>query len=383
MRGGRKVVIAGTGLTRFVKHEEGKDYWDYGSEAILKALESSDMQWREIQAAFCGSVYTDTGSGHRTLGEIGMQGIPIVNVENACSSGASAFRLAYQSVATEIYEIVLVCGFDRVPKQGFLPSNFWPEWERYMGFNVQPANYALKAVRYMEEAGATEKDFARVTVKNRRNGVLNPFALFQKEVSIEEVLNSRLVAAPLRLLNCCPLAQGGAAVILCSKNKLKSKNKVITVVASVLTSGTYGAYTISGDSVKIHNPNLVEVATQQAWEMSGDGPEDIDVVQAYDTTSPSELFTLELLGFCKKGEAVHMLREGVFDLGGKLPVNTDGGLLSRGHPLGATGLAQIIEIVSQLQQDAGKRQVAGARVGLAHSMGAGPNSSITILRRER
>ena len=378
---GREVVIAGSGLTKFVKYEAGKDYWDYGSDAVAMALAQAEIEWPQIQAAFCGSVYADTGSGQRTLAEIGMTGIPIVNVENACSSGASAFRLAYQAVASEMYDTVLACGFERTPQKGFLPSSFWPEWERQMGFNVQPANYALKSVRYMEETGATVEDFARVTVKNRRNGRLNPKALFQNAVTIEDVLNARMVASPLRLLNLCPLAEGGAAVILCGKRKLKSQSKAISVAASVLTSGTYGTYTYIGDSCRIHNPTLIELSAQQAWEMSGYGPQDIDVVQAYDTTSSAELWGLELLGFCRKGEAAGLLRAGALEINGKLPVNTDGGLLSRGHPLGATGLAQIIEIISQLRGEAGARQVAGAKIGLAHSMGVGPNSAITILKK--
>ncbi len=381
MRALREVAVAGVGLTKFGKYQEGKEFWDYGSEAILAALVNAGMELRDIQAAFCGSTYTDTGSGHRTIAEIGMTGIPIVNVENACSSSSSAFRLAYQAVATELYDIVLSCGFDTVPRKGFLVETSWPEYERNMGFNVQPANYALRAVRYMEETGATEKHFAKVTVKNRKNAVLNSNAFFQKEVTIEDVLNSRMIARPMRLLHCCPLAEGGSAIILCSKDKLKSRSKMVTVAAAVLSSGTYGTHSSRGDSVKIHNPDWVEISAKQAWEESGYGPEDMDVVQAYDTMSPSELWDLERLGLCKKGEAPRLLDEGVFDLTGKLPVNTDGGLMGRGHPVGATGGAQIIEIVKQLREEAGPRQVPGAKVGLAHSTGSGPNSSVTILKR--
>ena len=381
MQSRREVAVAGVGLTRFTKYEENRDYWDYGSEAILGALKDAGMELRNLQAAFCGTAYGDAGSGHHALGAIGMTGIPIVNVENACSSGSSAFRLACQAVAAELYDTVLAVGIDRIPPKGFLPSSFWPEWERAMGFNVQPANYALKAVRYMEETDATVEDFDRVTVKNRKNGTLNPNALFQREITTEDVKKSRMVAQPLRLLHCCPIAQGGAAVILSGLDKLRTKTRSITVAASILTSGVYGAYTSTGDSVRVHNPTHVEVSAKQAWEMSGLGPADIDVVQSYDTMAPCELWDLEMLGFCKKGEAVHLLRKGEFDLGGRLPVNTDGGLLSRGHPLGATGLAQIIEIVMQLREDAGRRQVPKARVGLANSMGAGPNSSVTILKR--
>ena len=315
-----------------------------------------------------------------------MTGIPIVNIENACSSAASAFRLAYQSVATELYDVVLAFGYEKMPR-GFIRSTAWPPWQRYMGFNVQPANYAKGAVRYMEEAGATEEDFARVTVKNRRNGALNPNARFQKEVTLEEVLTSRLIATPMRLLHCCPLADGGAALILCSKDKLRSRDKVVTVAASVLNSGVYGSdtggtgTTYGGGSVRIH-ADLVEVSAAQAWEMSGCGPEDMEVVQAYDTMAPGELWDIEKLGFCKKGEAPGLLREGDLDIGGRLPVNTDGGLMARGHPLGATAGAQIIEIYRQLRGEAGPRQVPGdPKIGLAHAMGAGPNSAVTILKR--
>lgn len=380
----REVMVAGVGITRFDSYdgEKGrprKEYYDLGSEAILMALKNAGMEWKEIQAAFCGSVYAGTASGHQTIGKIGYTGIPIVNLENACSSGASAFRLAYQGVAVGLYDIAIAVGFETMPR-GFIKSTSWPEWQRVMGFNVQPASYAMGALRYMEETGATEEDFALVSVKNRKNGTLNPNARFRKPVTVEEVLASRIVAKPLRLLNACPLADGGTAMILCTQKKLKSLSKKVTVAASVLTSGTYG-HEYGGGSVKIETPDGIAVSAKQAWEMSGYGPEDMDVVQAYDTMSPGELWDLEKIGFCGKGEAPGKLREGYFDLSGKLPVNTDGGLMSRGHPLGATGLAQIIEIYSQIREEAGPRQVKGAKVGLAHAMGAGPNSAITILKR--
>ncbi len=176
-----------------------------------------------------------------------------------------------------------------------------------------------------------------------------------------------------------------SAAILCSKDKLKSKGKVIKVAASVLTSGVYGEGTLGGGGItSIKRPpalGVTELSAKQAWEISGYGPEDMDVVQAYDTMSPGELWDLEKLGFCKTGEARHLLREGAFDINGRLPVNTDGGLMSRGHPLGATALGQIYEILLQLRGEAGQRQVEGAEIGLSHSMGAGPNSSVTILKR--
>ncbi|MBU3917433.1 thiolase family protein [bacterium] len=380
----RDVVLAGVGLTRFdcydgKKGRVFKEFYELGSEAVVNALADAEMQFSDLEAAFCGSSMYGTASGHQTLKAIGNTGIPIVNVENACSSGSSAFRLAYQQVAAGFCDIAIAVGFEEMPS-GMIKSTAWPEWQRLMGFNVQPASYAMETQRYMEYSGATEEDFARVTVKNRKNGALNENARFQKPVTIEDVLASRMIAKPLRFFHSCPLAAGGAAIILCGRDSLKSNKIPISVAATVLTSGTYG-HEYGGGSVKIKTPDAITLSAQKAWEMSGMGPEDIDVVQAYDTMSSGELWDIEKLGFCEKGEAPQLLREGVFDLGGKIPVNTDGGLLSRGHPLGATGLAQIIEIYKQISNQAGKRQVPGAKAGLAHAMGAGPNSSVVILKR--
>lgn len=375
----REVAVAGVGMTKFARYED-KESYDLGREAIIKALDDADMEWKNIQAAFCGSVYQGTASGHKAVSQIGLTGIPIVNIENACSSSGSAFRLAYQSIAAGFYDICLVVGFEKSPR-GFIPSSAWREWERYMGFNVQPANYALGVALYMERYAIALEQFAKVTVKNRKNAVLNPYAKFQKEVTVEEVLTSRMISTPLRLLNCCPIADGAVASILCSKDKLKSKSKIITVAASVLTSGTYGfSESKGGCSASTQNPDLCGLSAKQAWEMSGYGPEDMDLVQAYDTVGPGELWSIENLGFCQVGKAAHLLEEGAFDIGGKLPVNTDGGLIGRGHPLGATALAQVVEVVRQLRGEAGPRQIAMAKIGLCHSMGAGPNSSVIILK---
>ena len=375
----RPVAVAGIGLVKFKRYTD-QEIYDFGSEAILKALKDAGMEWREVQAAFCGSVYQGTGSGHQVIKEIGLTGIPIVNVENACSSGASAFRLGYQSVAAEIYDIVLAIGFEKMPR-GPIPSTAFRPYELKMGFNLQPGNYANETVRYMAETGATVEDFALVTVKNRKNGALNPYAYLQTPVTVEEVMNSRIIASPLRLLHCCPICDGAAALILCSTDKLKSRSQAVTVAASVLATGVYGGATPVKSLKFPPELDIVQLSAKEAYENAGCGPEDIDVVQAYDAMASAELWNLEKLGFCKKGEASKLLRKGVFDPGGKLPVNTDGGLMSRGHPLGATAAAQICEIALQLRGQAGPRQVAGARVGLTHARGAGPNSAITILKK--
>jgi acetyl-CoA acetyltransferase len=379
----REVFVAGIGLVPWGVYEN-KEHYDFGSDALFNALKDAEMEWKDIQAAFIGSVYQGTGSGHQVIKEVGQTGIPIVNVENACSSGSSAFRLAYQMIAAEIYDIVIAVGMEKMPK-GPIKSTAFRPWELASGFNVQMANYANEAVEYMHETGASVEDFARVTVKNRKNGALNPNARFQKPVTLEEVMESRMVATPLRLFHCCPLADGAAAAVLCSKNKLKSIKRSISVAASTLTSGVYGEGIMmcgTVNSLKFPATNgIVKLSADQAYEISGYGPEDMEVVQAYDTMAPAELWDIEKLGFCRKGEAPGLLKEGVFDIGGKIPVNTDGGLMSRGHPLGATGLGQICEIISQLRGEAGKRQLNNPRIGLAHSMGAGPNSSVTIFKK--
>lgn len=375
--------MAGIAITKWGYYPELECY-EYASEAIFRALEDGGMTWRDIQAVFSGSVYQGTASGHKVIKEVGLTGIPIVNVENACSSSSSAFRLAYQGVASGIYDVVLVLGFEKNPRGPIASTAFRP-WELQLGFNLQPANYAIETKQYMLKTGTTEEDISLVTVKNRRNAALNPNARFQTPVTLEEVMNSRVVAQPLRLLHCCPLADGAAVAILCSRNKLKSSNRAIRASASVLTSAVYGEESlpcgIVGSVKYPADTNLTKVSAEQAYEVSGCGPENIDVVEAYDTVSASELWDLEDLGFCDEGESAKLLREGVFDIHGKLPVNPDGGLIGRGHPMGATGLGQIVEIVVQLRGEAGPRQVRKARIGLAHSMGAGPNSCVTILER--
>lgn len=377
----REVVIAGVGITKWNIYPD-QEWYDFGSESVLLALKDAGMEYKDIQVAFAGSSYQGVGSGHQTLAEIGKTAIPVINVENACSSSSSALRLAYQMVATELYDVALAIGFEKQRHKGFIPSTAWRPWERMLGYNVMPASYAKETVRYMEEYGATIEDISMVTVKNRKNALLNPNARFRQQVTLREVMSSRLVSSPLRLLHCSPLADGAVAAIVCSKDKVKFKKKAVTIAAATLTSGMYGEGNCGRNSVKYPpEPNFVEISARQAYEIAGYGPEDMDVIQVYDAMSPAELWDIEQLGFCKPGEAHHLLRDGYFDLEGKLPSNTDGGLMGRGHPMGATALGQIYEIAIQLRGEAGKRQVPKAKIGLAHSLGAGPNSTVTILKK--
>ncbi len=350
----REVVIAGVGMCKLGRYPD-KELTDLGHEAAMNALADADMEWKDIQAMFCANAYGGMGVGHQIAYSIGKTGIPIVNVENACSAGASALRLCFQSIAAGLYDVCFAIGVEKIPG-GLLDDTSWPEYERCMGFNVQPAQYALEIQRHMVEYGTTEEQIAMVVVKNRKNGCLNPYAGFQQEVSLEEVLNSRMIAKPLRRLMCCANGDGAAAAILCSENKLKTKSRKVIVAASVLSSESYGNVK-GGGSVKIHNPDRIEICAKQAYEMSGYGPEDIDIVEAYDTMASSEITSVEELGICEKGEYGRLLEEGATEINGRIPVNTSGGLMSRRHPLSATGLAQIAEIVWQLRGEAKQRQV--------------------------
>ena len=381
----RDVFIAGVGLTKWGRYDGRKgrplkEGEELGAEAVLNALEDADMQWTDIQSAFCGHVYGGSAFGERIAYRVGMTALPITNVENACSSSTSALMLAYQQVASGIYDVVLAIGCETIPP-GFLDNVGVPVWQKYMGLDVLPAKYAMETTRYMKEYSVTPEDIARITVLARKNGTLNPNAMFQQEVTVEEVLDSRMICVPLTLLMVCANADGASAAIVCSRERLKSKSEPVSIDAIVNATSNYGTGEEGGGSVKIKNPNCSQVSSKQAYEISGFGPEDIDVVQGYDTMSPALMWNMEDLGFCKPGEFIPRLKEGVFNLDGKIPLNTDGGIMSRGHPVGATGVAQITELYYQLRGQAGARQVKGVRTGLAHAMGVGGISMVAILKR--
>jgi len=383
----REVAIAGVGLTKFGRYDGNKGrprklYPELGGEAIFKALQYANMDWKEIQAAFGGTYYGGLGGTHQCVERVGLTAIPIVNIFSGHASEA-ALRLAYIRVALGTYDAVLAVGAETLPA-GLLDNQAMPAWMRKMGLDVLPAEAACRAVRYMEDYGATLDDFARVSVMERKNAALNPNAMFQQEVTREEVLSSRMIASPLRLLMTCANADGAAAVIFCSKDKLKSKNKAVTVASVVQTSATYGTALAGGSlsmTTKVKNLDCVELAAKQVWEASGCGPEDMDVIQVHDAFSPAFLWNAEKCGFCRGGEAPRLFKEGHFKMGGKLPANTDGGIMGRGHPTGATGIAQVAEIFYQLREDAGSRQVAGAKIGFAQGGGAGPQAVLTVLKR--
>jgi acetyl-CoA acetyltransferase len=383
----REVAIAGVGLAKFGRYDGQKGrprklYPELGSEAIFKALQYADMDWKEIQAAFGGTYYGGLGATHQCVERVGLTAIPIVNVFSGHASEA-ALKMAYIRVALGTYDTVMVVGAETLPG-GLLDNQAVPEWMRKMGLDVLPAEAACRAIKYMENYGATLDDFAQVSVMERKHAALNPNAMFQQEVTREEIFGSRMIASPLNLLMTCANADGAAAVILCSTEKLKSRNKTVTVASMVQTSAPYGTALAGGSlslPTQIKNPDCIELAAKQLWETSGYGPENMDVIQVHDAFSPAFLWNVEKCGFCTQGEAPHLLKDGYFEVGGKLPANTDGGIMGRGHPTGATGIAQIAEIFYQLREEAGPRQVTGAKIGFAQGESPGPNAVLTVLKR--
>jgi acetyl-CoA acetyltransferase len=289
-------------------------------------------------------------------------------------------RQAYLDVANGLYDVGLAFGAEKIPP-GLIADTMAPVWMLRMGFNL-PGAYALGTRAYMETSGATEEDIARVAVMERKNAIMNPNAFWYQgpQITVEEVLNSREIATPIRFLMACANADGASAAIVCSKDKLKSKQKMVSIVTSAHASGTYGTDNI-GINIKKLNPNPTQIACKQIWEKSGYGPEDMDVIQLYEAMAPGFLWDAEDCGFCKPGEAAKLVREGHFEIGGKMPANTDGGLMGRGHPTGATGIAQIAELFFQLRGEAGPRQVPGAKIAFNHCHGGGPNALCHVLKR--
>lgn len=379
----RETVIAGAGITRFGYFPDKPTSATVG-EATLMALKDAGIQWGDIQAAFCGDEDQGHASGHKGFFELGLRGFPIIKTESACASGMVAFRLAYQAVATGLYDTVIAVGFEKMPR-GAIPSTAFRDWQLKMGFNVQPANYLLEMNDYRRKYELDMRDVSMVTVRARKYGALNPYARYQKPVTLEEVENSKLICDPFRLFHCSATSDGAVAFIITTKEKAKDPNRTVNIEASTMTSGIYGgeAYQCGAMESLKHPPkeSYHRIAVKQAYETAGIGPEDVDVIQAYDSMAVALIWDLEEMMFCKRGEAAGLLRDGYFEIDGKKPVNLDGGIMSRGHAIGASGMAQIFDIAQQLRGEAGPRQAPKHRVGLAHCNGAGPSSVVCILKK--
>ena len=360
------VSVIGVGMIPFGKYPD-TNITDLGWPAVKAAIKDAGIDARRIQAVYSGTARGGAMVGQRIMGRLGLAGLPIVNVENACSSSSSAMAQGVMAVSSGAYDVVLVIGVEKLTKfgGGTLPLDE-DDWEVRLGLTM-PALYAMRAQRYMHDFGISLKDVASVSVKNRKNGALNPDAQMRKEVTVEEVLASRMIADPFTLLQCCPTGDGAAAIILASNAVAKQlSDNPIEVRASHLTSGRF----MTGFR-DMTSPEITVRGAREIFEESGLGPEDIDVAEVHDAFSVAELIYYEAFSFCPRGDGAALLQSGATSIGGRIPINPSGGLIAKGHPVGATGAAQVVEIVRQLRGQAGPRQVEGAKVGMTHATGGG------------
>jgi acetyl-CoA acetyltransferase len=379
---GRSVYIAGVGLHPFGRFD-GKSVVDMGQAAVRMALQEAGKERGGFQAAYCGTVYSGVAAGHKVLTSLGLTGMPIMNVEAGCASGGAALGLGASAIASGRYDCVLVFGMEKMPK-GIIRSSFFEPWREQGGLAVTPAYFALRAQRLMRDSGVTAEHLAQVSVKNHKNGVHNPNAMFRKEFTVDGVLASPMVCDPLRLFMLCSPNEGAAAVVL-SATPPTSGGPHVRVVAATLRShlpgNVLGEHTPLSGLADDDIASPTELAAAEAYEVAGLGPRDLDVVELQDTDSARELMSYEELGICPKGASGQWIGEGRTEMTGTLPVNPSGGLLSKGEPLGASGLGQVVELYWQLRGAAGARQVADAQVALAHTVGRGANASVVILTR--
>jgi acetyl-CoA acetyltransferase len=369
------VRIAGVGLHPFGRFE-GVSGTTMGVAAVQAALGEAGIGIRDVQAAYCGTAYGGVAAGHRVVGALAGTGIPIYDVEAGCASGGAALQLGAASIASGQHDRVLVFGIEKMPK-GIIRSSYFAPWQEAGGLSPAPATFALRAQRLLLETGLTVDDLAAVVVKNRGHGVANPDAMFRKAVTADEVLSSRLICPPLTLFMLCSPNEGGAALVL------SREGEGVRVAGISLRSHLPGSVLgedspLSGiDDSTLTAPTTL--AATDAYASAGIGPDDVDVVECQDTDAARELLTWSELGLCAPGEQGGILAGGDASMGGRRPVNPSGGLLSKGEPLGASALGQVVELVRQLRGTAAGRQVAGARVGLAHVIGRGANACVTVL----
>ena len=335
--------------------------------AVLNALADASITREQIGAVYCGHAFGGMLTGQRIIKEIGLGGIPVINVDNACSGGASALNQAYHGVKEGRHEVALVIGVDKLTQfgNGTLPLCA-DDVEVRQGLTM-PALYAMRARRYLYERDAEVADLAQVSVKARRHAALNPYAQYRKPVTIEEVLSSRPIADPLTLLQCCPTGDGASAVVIASGSFSKRLGRPsMRIAASALDSGQ-----VTNGFRNMLRPEITFNCAGEAYREAAIGPEDLDVVELHDAFTIAELLYYEALGLCAAGDSLGFLKTGATTYGGKVVVNPSGGLLSKGHPVGASGVAQVVEMFWQLTDRAGSRQVPGARVGLTHVTGGG------------
>jgi len=377
-----KAVIVGVGMTAFGRHPT-THFTHLAAQAIEEALVDADMDFTEIQQAFCSRVYLPSSTGARVFEVMGRTGISCPDVEGACGAALAGVRQAKLMVESGQVDIALAFGVEKIGKGFMPPTILYDDWQCQMGLTQNPQYWALNARRHMHDHGTTAMHMAKVAAKAKRNGALNPKAFFRKPMTVEEILASPMVNDPLTLyMLCSPVDGAAAAIVVNEKLAHRFGGRPIEIAACEHAISRYPLLNASSFcTTPTDHPSVYRMTAEQAYARAGIGPEDIDVVEVQDNDAFSELEYYEELGFCPRGEAGRMIDDGVTELGGRMPVNPGGGLQARGEPLGASHLGQIYEIVKQLRGEAEQRQVEGARTGLAQVFGAFGHCGVTMLKR--
>jgi len=383
----RRVAVLGVGVTKFGKHDRTSG--ELFAEAAVEALADAGIEPRQVQALYYGNVVggeteKQLHTGPQAASILGIPGVPTTRIETACASSHAAFRHAVMEIGAGVSDVVLVGGGERVLNVTTEESTEYfayacdATWEQTLGLTF-PGVFALIARAHMTKYGTTEEQMAAVAVKNHHHGTLNPKAQFQKEITVEQVMRSPKVADPLKLYDCCPFSDGGAAVVLVSEDIARGRRRAIWVLSSAAASD----FMLLGDKRDLSRVPATERAAAAAYRDAGCGPEDVDVVELHDCFTMAEIVATEGLGLFEAGTGGVAAEKGWTSLGGKVPVNPSGGLKAKGHPIGATGAAQVAEIVTQLRGEAGPRQVDGARTGLVHTLGGNTATvCVSLLGRE-
>lgn len=390
-----RVVVAGVGMTPFVKPGTERPYTELGEDAGRQALRDAGVDYSNVQQVYAGYVYGDSTCGQAVAYRLGLTGVPILNVNNNCSTGSSALYLARQAVASGAAECVLVLGFEQM-RRGAL-GDVWSDrpspLEKFVTVMEQargksqmpPALYLFggAGAEYQERYGASAETFAKVAVKARRHAEHNDRAIFRTPVTVEEVLASPPLYGPLTRLQACPPTCGAGAAVICSEEfaRRHGLRTDVAIVGQAMTTDFPSSFE-EASAIKAVGFDMTDAAALAAYQQAGIGPRDLDVVELHDCFTSNEILTYEALGLAAIGEAERFVQDGDNTYGGAVVTNPSGGLLSKGHPLGATGLAQCAELVQQLRGQCGVRQVDGARIALQHNLGLGGACVVTIYQRD-
>ncbi|MET7988462.1 lipid-transfer protein [Streptomyces sp. NPDC005281] len=391
----RRVLVAGVGMVPFAKPSAAKTYDELGAGAVRAVLDDAGLAYERIQQVYAGYVYGDSTCGQRVVYRFGKTRVPVINVNNNCASGSSALWLARQAVESGAVDCALAVGFEQMPP-GALSAK-WQDrplpltdfisalknvYDVDPGLPMTPQYFAAAGVEYMAKYGMAAETFAQVSVKARTHAANNPYAVFRDPITLDDVLAGPVVAGPLTRLQCCPPTCGAAAAIVCSEDYARAHglDPKVAIAAQTLQSDAADLFD-KRSAMSLVGSDVTRAAAREVYEKAGVDPRDIKVVELHDCFTVNEVLTYEGLGLCEEGGAEKFILDGDNTYGGRVVTNPSGGLLSKGHPLGATGLAQTAEITWQLRGEAGPRQVEGATLGLQHNLGLGTAGVVTLFEK--